>query len=424
MTVVVPGNVTGLALRRELGGRGDGLFNVRFFVLDRLAELLGAGTLAASGRRPLDDAVKAALVRQVLAGRPAPLERVASAENTERAVIEMLDELAASGPGAVDALRSFSRRGDELASIATRFRSLAQASFYDEHDLALAAAGMVRSGTADLRDVGQVLVHLAHRLGHAQLEVVDALAEIDRVWAVVGLTGEADADADALRLVAHLESRLGAPVEVGEALEATTTKVTAPDAVGEVRQAMRIVAAELDAGRPLNRVAIVAREREPYGRLLDEELSAAGIPMHGPSPRTLAQSISGRALLGALSLADDHFGRASVVGFMSSAPLRFNGERVRSAVWARTALRAGVVRGPDQWTERLGRRVADDSQAAALAEFVAWLVDECGDDERASWVDWADWARRFLHAILGSTAARRRWPEAELAAYDAVERRG
>ena len=99
VTVVVPGNLTGLALRRELGGRGDGLFNVRFFVLDRLAELLGAGTLAASGRRPLDDAVKAALVRQVLAGRPAPLERVASAENTERAVIELLDELASIRPG-------------------------------------------------------------------------------------------------------------------------------------------------------------------------------------------------------------------------------------------------------------------------------------------------------------------------------------
>ena len=118
-------------------------------------------------------------------------------------------------------------------------------------------------------------------------------------------------------LVAHLASRLGPPVDVGEPVEATTTKVTAPDAVGEVREAMRVVAAEPDAGRPLNRVAIVAREREPYGRLLDEELSAAGIPMHGPSPRTLAQSITGRTLLGALSLADDRFGRASVVGFMS-----------------------------------------------------------------------------------------------------------
>ena len=255
VTVIVPGNLTGLALRRQLGARGDGLFNVRFFVLDRLAELLGAGTLAAAGRRPLDDAVKAAFVRQVLAAKPAPLERVASAENTERAVIELLDELQASGPGAIDALRQFSRRGRDLAVIAERFRSLVAHSFYDEHDLAIAAARAIAGGEADLRDVGQVVLHLPHRLGYAQLELVDTLADIDRLWAVVGLTGEADADAEALSLVAHLAPRLEAPVHVGEPVDATTIKVTAPDAVGEVREAMRIVAAELEAGRPLNRVS-------------------------------------------------------------------------------------------------------------------------------------------------------------------------
>ena len=244
VTVVVPGNLTGLALRRELGGRGDGLFNVRFFVLDRLAELIGAGSLAAAGRRPLDDAVKAALVRQVLSARPAPLERVASAENTELAVVEMLDELQTAGPGALDALRSFSRRGSELASIATRFRSLAQASFYDEHDLALAAAHAIARGEADLRDVGQVVLHLPHRLTHAQLDLVHALAEIDRLWAVVGLTGELDPDADALQLVERLSVHLGPTPLVASSPDGPSTwVVSAPDAAGEVREAMRVIAA-------------------------------------------------------------------------------------------------------------------------------------------------------------------------------------
>ena len=225
VTVIVPGNLTGLALRRELGGRGDGLFNVRFFVLDRLAELLGAGAMAAQGQRPLDDAVKAALVRRVLAERPAPLSSVATAENTERAVVEMLDELAASGPDAVDALKGVSRRGREIASIADRFRALADRGFYDGRDLALAASDAVANGTADLRDIGQVVLHLPHRLTHEQLGLVDALAVAGRVWAIVGFTGEPDADAVAATLVARLAGRLPTITDFGEAVASSTAIV-------------------------------------------------------------------------------------------------------------------------------------------------------------------------------------------------------
>ena len=423
VTVIVPGNLTGLALRRELGGRGHGLVNVRFFVLDRLAELLGAATMAAQGRAPLDDAVKAALVRQVLATRPAPLERVASAENTERAVIDLLDELQASAPDAIDDLRVVSRRGRELATIAEQLRSLAARSFYDQHDVARAAAQQIAEGTADLRDVGQVVLHLPHRLTHAQLALVDTLAAADRLWTVVGLTGDSHADADALQLVDRLSVRLGpATVITADAPLPSPTVVSVPDASGEVREAMRVIAAEVEAGRPLHRIGIVYRQREPYARLLDEELAAAGIPMHGPPVRTLAQSVTGRTLLGALSLPDDDFGRTSVIRWMSTAPLRADGGRLKSARWARLALRAGVVRGPEQWTDRLGERATELDGAPLLAEYVAWLVAECGVDERDSWTAWADWARSFLADTLGSPAARRRWPEAELAAYDAVER--
>ena len=423
VTVVVPGNLTGLALRRQLGARPPGVLNVRFFVLDRLAELLGAGTLAAAGRRPLDDAVKAALVRQVLAAKPAPLARVASAENTERAVVQLLDELQASGPGALDALRVFSRRGHELAAIAERFRVLAARAFYDEHDLAIAAARAIARGEADLRDVGQVVLHLPHRLPHSQLDLVNALADVDRLWAVVGLTGEPEADADAAQLVERLSVRLGPAQPITPTGETPSTwVVSAPDAAGEVREAMRVIAAEVELGRPLHRIGVVYRQREPYARLLDEELASAGIPMHGPSVRSLAQSVTGRTLLGALTLADDDFGRASVIRWMSAAPLRANGERLRSARWARVALRAGVVRGREQWTDRLGERATELDDAPLLAEYVAWLIAECGVDERESWAAWADWARDFLSRVLGSPAARRRWPEAELSAFDAVER--
>jgi ATP-dependent helicase/nuclease subunit B len=421
VTVIVPGNLTGLALRRELGGRGNGLFNVRFFVLDRLAELLGAGALAAEGRRPLDDAVKAALVRQVLASGPAPLAAVARAENTERAVVELLDEVAASGANAVEVLRGLSARGRSLASIIDHFRSKAT-NFYDERQLAESAARAIAAGAADLRDVGQVVLHLPHRLTAAQLSLVDVLADSHRLWAVIGLTGEAEADSESTGLVARLLGSLGSASLLPPGERPTTTVVCAPDAPGEVREAMRIIAAELEAGRPLHRIGVVYRQADPYARLLEEELESAGIPMHGPSVRTLAQTVAGRTLLGALALADEQFSRTAVVRWMSAAPIRFDGNRVRSARWARTARRAGVVRGADQWTDRLGRVAISDDRAAPLAEFIAWLVVECGAEDRASWVEWADWASGFLRLTLGSPAARRRWPEADLVSYDAVER--
>ena len=51
VTVVVPSNYVGIAARRALG-RSRGVAAVTFLTTYRLAELLGAGRLAATGRRP------------------------------------------------------------------------------------------------------------------------------------------------------------------------------------------------------------------------------------------------------------------------------------------------------------------------------------------------------------------------------------
>lgn len=75
VTVVVPSNHVGVATRRLLAsgrlgpvcGRGVGLVAVSFLTPYRMAELLGAARLAATGRRPVSTPVIAAALRVALA---------------------------------------------------------------------------------------------------------------------------------------------------------------------------------------------------------------------------------------------------------------------------------------------------------------------------------------------------------------------
>ncbi len=92
VTVAVPSNYAGLSLRRRLGagplslagltGR-EGLLNVRLLVLARVAELLGAPALAAQGRRPLTNPVRAEAIRAALAAGPGVFHGVAEHPATE-----------------------------------------------------------------------------------------------------------------------------------------------------------------------------------------------------------------------------------------------------------------------------------------------------------------------------------------------------
>ena len=64
VTVVPPNTYAGIGLRRVLAGDG-GLLNVGFMALARLAEQLGAPTMASQHRRPLSAAAEMAVIRTV-----------------------------------------------------------------------------------------------------------------------------------------------------------------------------------------------------------------------------------------------------------------------------------------------------------------------------------------------------------------------
>src|SRR3954471_12171349 len=93
VTVAVPSTYAGLSLRRTLGGRPGGLVNVGFSSPARIAELLGAPALAASGRRPLPPAAVTEAVRAALADDPGRFRAVATHPATERRLTSAITEL-------------------------------------------------------------------------------------------------------------------------------------------------------------------------------------------------------------------------------------------------------------------------------------------------------------------------------------------
>ncbi|MGH2632817.1 MAG: hypothetical protein ACRDG3_05345, partial [Tepidiformaceae bacterium] len=164
VTVVVPSNYAGLALRRRMGAEG-GLVNVRFLVVNRLAELLGAPRLSVT-RRPMSPWARSEAVRAALVGHQGMLTAVAAHPATARALESTFQDLRIAPAGALDHLVSGSPRRAGVVGLYRRFRKLT-AGFYDAEDLSEAAAQSVVENVAAMADVGRVIFYLPRGLSPA-----------------------------------------------------------------------------------------------------------------------------------------------------------------------------------------------------------------------------------------------------------------
>jgi ATP-dependent helicase/nuclease subunit B len=439
VTVAVPSTYAGLALRRALAGPG-GLVNVRFLALARLAELLGAPALAEQRRRPLTRPLRAEAVRTVLAEAPEPFGAVAAHPATERALDASFLDLRRAGE---DALVQVARAGEPAASVTRLYREFRSrtAAFYDDEDLAAAAADALDSAPPALRELGEVILYLPTRLSPAETELVRALSRAGRLRVLLGLNGDANADEPTEELAARL-SDVG-PTERAPAGPAPTgtSILSAPDPEDEVRAVVRAILTLAAAGTPLHRIAILFRVDDPYARLAHELLDAAGIPWSGPSTRRLAETTAGRVLLGLLRLAESDFARDAVVEWVASGPVRdpVDSRAVPASRWDTLSRRAGIVTGLAQWSDRLARlarelaaeleamgdeisegarrhREADLEHTEHLARFVADLGARLTPPLPGTWPRLAAWARDLLDVYLGGEGRRASWPEVEFEA--------
>jgi RecB family exonuclease len=439
VTVIVPTNSVGVATRRllasgELGpltSRGRGVVGVNFLTVYRLAELMAAPVLAAAGRRPVSTPVVAAAVRAALAAGAGVFAPVAEHPATEEALAAVHRELSDLDDDALDVLSRQSARARDVVRLHRDVGRRLAGAWYAEHDLMASATELVERGMGRVEDYGVVVMYLPQRLTWPAARLVRAVGSVVPSVVVVGLTGDARADAEVVASARLLGCDGAADVHVRP--EAGTAVVTASDPDDEVRAVVRRVVDAMREGVALERMAIVYASPDPYARLLHEQLEVAGIAHNGASVRALDDSVLGRALLRLLALPDNGYRRDALFTLLASAPvLDGAGRLVPGAAWERVSRQARVVGGIEQWHLLLDAYAAEldgDGWEARERERVARLrgfVDALAADldparAPASWSGKTRWVHGLIRRWLGDEHRRETWPAFEQEAARRVE---
>jgi ATP-dependent helicase/nuclease subunit B len=450
-TVLVPTNHVGVATRRALARASErGLAGVTFSTIYRLAELLGATRLAASGRRPVSTPDLAAAVRTIVGADPGVFSRTHEHPATEKALLVAHRDLSDLDHTRLDLLARQSPRAADVVRIHRAIQSKLEADWYDEQDLLGAAEAAIDDAAPVLSGVGPVIVHLPRRFSAAQRSFLGKLGASRQLTLLMGITGDEEVDS-----VSISEAQALLAAERSPELEATVNRavptpgarvVSVSDADDEVRAVVRAVVDAARAGGTLDRMAVLYGSEQPYARLLQEQLSSAGVAFNGMALGSLADSVTGRTLVALLDLRMADYHRADLLAFLSSAPIRHGGRLAPVSAWERVSRSAGVVRGAAQWDKRLTVLLTDlhadlesvqadpeliwradgiereISRVESLWTFVAQLILEL-ERSQASW-SWSrrcGWLRTMLTRYLGGETIRASWPEHEQEAAERID---
>jgi RecB family exonuclease len=324
--------------------------------------------------------------------------------------------------------------GAGLVALLRRFRRLT-ADRYEDADLFAVAEREVAGSPAVLRDVGHVILVQVRPFNRHEDALATALAGSGRLSRVIALTGEPHVD-EPLTGEARIPSAGTPPLPADG-----TTLLTAPDADVEVRLVVRKIVEAVRGGTPAHRIAVFYRIADQYEPILKGHFAAAALPFNGPVSATLASTAAGRVLAGALRLAAGELRREDVMDWLTASPVSDGTRLVPSRRWDDIAREAAIVRGHDQWRDRLERfAVAEEqramnadieerparaerarrraAEARALSAFITGLRQDLQGPPGQTWSERAAHAGSLLRQYLDLRGA----PEPEIEARDAVVR--
>lgn len=430
VTVVVASNFLAVSTRRELAAHPNGIANVYVTAVRELAAGVGAARLAASGCRPASAPLITAAIRAALHEAPGVFEPVANHPATEQALANTYRELRRIPDTAALEVADCSARAADVVRICREAHERLAARWYDDEDLLTAATKELE--TAPHPEIRPVIVHLLPELSASEARFFHALAARAPLQINVGLTGNPEADRPVLS--AYERSGITLPIRGNIDPPCASRIISTSDPDDEVRAAVRLITQWAQDGVRLGRIALLYGNVEPYARLAQAQLCAAGIAFTGTPIRSLGDMLLGRTLRALLALPDRAFRRPDVLAVLADAPILDNGRPAPCRAWESLSREAGVVSGGD-WSRRLRvlaakkRRRADEydasgdsdradyrrreaDRAEALAAFVQRLRDDlAGVAQANTWAGLVEWATGLLRTYLGDETHRTNWSE-------------
>jgi len=447
VTVVVPTTYCGLFLRHALG-KGKGLVNVRFMVLPRLAEYLGASTLA--GKSPLSSTMKLAAIRHFAKDMATmePLGAVAGHPPLHNYLMSTFSDLSTLSQESISILQNKSPLLQQVVEWYQLYQGLIS-KYYDREELAHAATKALskRSTVSVLKDMGFIVFYLVTNFTPGELALISALG-VNRLCAVVlGLVGEEEVDSETYKLASKLESALGKAkvTSAGDENYGANHITIAVDAREEVRWVIRHIVQNAEQGVPFHRMAVLYRNADPYAALVKNQLDMAKIPMAGPDPLPLRDTPAGKLLIYLLEVFESDFARESIMRWVAEAPVCLEGSDESAlrelAVWEAISTKAGIIKGAQQWLDRLdnfckgisekmGSEGADEdgepsngkfskrllTSGIRLKSFIEELAANQPPHDGSSWKKYANWASRMTKKY----ASHKSGPQKQLDCYDKI----
>lgn len=129
--------------------------------------------------------------------------------------------------------------------------------------------------------------------------------------------------------------------------------IAAPSEAQEVpeiaREILRLVKED---GIPFHEMAILLRNADLYGNLIQETFQSLGIPLYLQGGTSLWQTPEGKSALLLIDLVGSNFQRPQVMEFLTFAPIvwsRFFKEEPPPSQWDLISRQAGIVEGRNQW---------------------------------------------------------------------------